>query len=226
MIVTSFPDDFSPKPHNTASLFSHLGESSRYYKRRLFGGEKNMHTPGVDPVAAKTDWGPVGLNICFDSCFPNLMRESSLQGPVGLIALPTIDPESPHGFIAAMHAAFTPFRAAELGVAIARADGYAHSMIVENNGQIVAELGPGVEDSIRATVDTTPKWTLYKAVGDWFLIVCAGILIMVIGLSGRDKALQRRSAERLKESSLVQVLQEEHPKVAEVIADQRDGLNV
>jgi apolipoprotein N-acyltransferase len=175
--VTSFPDANQPLPHNTAALFSAEGESARYFKRRLFGGEVRMHTPGDGPVAAKTQWGPVGLNICFDSCFPNLMRDSSRQGNVGFIALPTIDPPSPHGFIAAMHSAFTPFRAAELGVAVARADGYSHSMIVGNTGVVLAELPPNVEDSISALVDFTPRWTLYKAVGDWFLVACGLALL-------------------------------------------------
>ncbi|MEZ0326742.1 MAG: nitrilase-related carbon-nitrogen hydrolase [Fimbriimonas sp.] len=186
-IVTSFPDGNKPLPRNTAALFNAAGESARYYKRRLFGGEKNMHIPGMEAAVALTEWGPVGLNICFDSCFPSLMRDSARLGEVGLIALPTIDPESPHGFLAAMHAAFTPFRAAELGVAIARADGHAHSMIVTNTGEILLDLPPGLQDSAAAKIDITPRWTLYKALGDWFLYLCGVGLVVLLLERGRPR---------------------------------------
>ncbi len=189
-IVTSFPDAHQPMPRNTAALYSASGESARYYKRKLFGGEKNMHVPGTEAAAAVTDWGPTGLNICFDSCFPSLMRDSARLEEVGFIALPTIDPESPHGFLAAMHAAFTPFRAAELGVAIARADAFAHSMVVSNTGTILLDLPPGVQDSAIASVNVTPRWTLYKALGDWFLYLCATVPILLAASLLRQRGVK------------------------------------
>jgi apolipoprotein N-acyltransferase len=185
-IVTSFPDGNKPLPFNTAALYGKAGESARYHKRRLFGGEKNMHLPGTKAAVAITEWGPVGLNICFDSCFPSLMRDSATLGEVGFLALPTIDPESPHGFLAAMHAAFTPFRAAELGVAVARADAQAHSMVVANTGEVVLDLPPGFEGSAAVRVDATPRWTLYKAAGDWFLYICALIPVVSCLRAGRS----------------------------------------
>ncbi len=103
-LVTSFRDDFEPKPHNAASLFANGSESARYYKRRLFGGEKNMHTAGTEPVAVPWGHGELGLAICYDSCFPEAMRETALLPRVTAIALPTIDPESPSDFFAACHA--------------------------------------------------------------------------------------------------------------------------
>jgi len=89
---------------------------------------------------------------------------------VTVIALPTIDPETPHQFIAAMHAAFTPFRAAENGVTIARADGFAHSMIVGADGKIRFELASG--EGMGASAISFSKETLYKRLGDWFLYLC------------------------------------------------------
>ncbi|CAN5543619.1 hypothetical protein BH11ARM2_BH11ARM2_27240 [soil metagenome] len=119
--VTSFNDDSQPFPHNASALFSSGRESSRYEKRKLFGGEAADHTSGDRAVAA----GDVGLNICFDSCFPSVIRDTVKLGAT-VIALPTIDPPSTNHFLAAVHAAYTPFRAAENGVAVVRADGYAY----------------------------------------------------------------------------------------------------
>ena len=141
-IITSFPDNHRPLPYNVASLTSNGEESERYQKRKLFAGEKNMHTPGSRAVAVPFEPidGSIGLNICFDSCYPSVIRETAALPDVKVIALPTIDPESKNHFVAAMHAAYTPFRAAENGVSIIRADGRFGSMFVDTHGQITTEL--------------------------------------------------------------------------------------
>lgn len=185
--VTSFQSGGAPLPYNVAALFTDGGEVGRYEKRKLFGGETSMHTAGQKPAIAR--WGStnVGLNICFDSCFPSIMRETVGAG-ADIIALPTIDPPSPHHWIAAMHAAFTPIRAAELGVPIARADGFAYSMAVDSRGHILLEIPPG-EASATVEVPASAKGTLFRATGDWALFVCGFALFGTSLLS-----LRRRKA--------------------------------
>lgn len=168
--VTSFPDAFRPLPHNAAALFA-LGRESRHYdKRKLFGGEVNMHAPGDRAVAVDG----VGLNICFDSCFPEIIRETALQGG-DVVAVPTEDPESSNDFLAAMHAAYTPFRAAESGVVLVRSDATRSSMVVDPRGRIVAEqlAGDGV---VVADTPVGPRWTPFRALGNWFLWLCGALV--------------------------------------------------
>ncbi len=180
-LVTSFNDDFSPKPHNAAALISADGTSSLYFKRRLFGGEKTMHTAGNQAMAVDSPQGKIALGICFDSCYPYIIRESAILPGVVAMALPTIDPESPHHFIAAIHAAFTPFRAAENGIAIARADGFAYSMIVNASGRIVTELPPG-EHAVSAFAGLGST-TIFRRFGDWFLYLCGAALLYGLWVS-------------------------------------------
>ena len=176
-IITSFQDTAKPLPHNVAALFEDGNESVRYEKRKLFGKETTMHTPGKVPVAVPLKSGDiVGLNICFDSCFPFVIRETAALPEVKYIALPTIDPDSQHYFLAGMHAAFTPFRAAENGVAFIRADGHFGSMIVNNRGRIVAELH-NEQTSLSGKVSTKRVWTLYRVIGDLFWHLCILITI-------------------------------------------------
>ncbi len=187
--ATSFQDGPSRSlPHNAAALFDGSGESSRYYKRCLFAGEVEMHTPGFHAVAVRTSGvaAALGLNICFDSCFPRVLRETALLPDVGAILLPTLDPPSPHGVVQAIHAAYTPFRSAELGVPIARAERTACSMITDRRGRVVARAGPGGEAIAIATVATTPRWTLYRVWGDWFLGVCAVAVVWGLVQSRRE----------------------------------------
>ncbi len=169
-IITSFPDDHSPLPYNVASLTSQGYESERYQKRKLFAGEKNMHAPGTRAVAIPYPiiGGKVGLNICFDSCYPTIIRETAAIPGVKVIALPTIDPESKNHFVAAMHAAYTPFRAAENGVPIIRCDGRFGSMFVNSSGTIASELKDGQDIAYGYLLSTHPN-TVYRLLGDWCL---------------------------------------------------------
>ena len=189
-IITTFQDTHTPLPHNVAALFASGQESARYEKRKLFGGETSMHTAGNQAVIVPWRDTRVGLNICFDSCFPGIMRETALKG-AKLIALPTIDPPSPHHWIAAMHAASTPFRAAELGIPIARADGNAYSMLVDARGNIVLELPPG-KASAQGDLPTTTEDTLYRSIGDWPLWICG---LALFGSSVQRLRRQKKAAE-------------------------------
>lgn len=172
-IVTSFPDGHSPLPYNVASLTARGEESERYQKRKLFAGEKNMHTPGSVAVAVplQSVFGNVGLNICFDSCYPSVIRETAALPGVKVIALPTIDPESKNHFVAAMHAAYTPFRSAENGVSVVRCDGRFASMFVNQYGSIETELKDG-QQSAYGLLQPHRRWTPYQILGDWWLYLC------------------------------------------------------
>lgn len=185
--VTSYRDAFEPLPHNTAALFSAGSCSAVYYKRKVFGGERNMHTPGTKPVAV--DWpghGRLGMNICYDSCYPRVLGETAGLSGVSLIALPTIDPDSPNGFVAAVHAAFTPFRAAESGTPIVRAVGTAYSTMVDGYGRIAAEMGPGTNRVLIADLPLGRRWTLYSVLGDWVLYLCLGYVALELGVAIRS----------------------------------------
>ena len=175
--VTSFEDALPNRPHNTAALFASGLESARYFKRRPFGGEVSVHTPGTKAVLARWEV-PIGLNVCFDSCDPTIMRETGQLPGIGLIALPTQDPVAPGSVIQALHASYTPFRAAELGVAIARSDMTAYSMVAGPDGEILAELPPG--GSIAAANVPPPHETIYRRFGDWFLYMCMGASLALI----------------------------------------------
>jgi apolipoprotein N-acyltransferase len=128
-------------------------------------------------VAVDDGAGKVGLAICFDSCYPEVIRDLARLPGVNVIALPAVDPFASNHFISAMHAAYSPFRCAEEGVAMVRADGRGYSQIVAPFGTIVAELPPG-DGVLGGEVSTATYWTPYKQFGDWFLFVC---VVLVVG---------------------------------------------
>ena len=190
--VTSFRDSNDLKPFNAAAVFSRSGESERYMKRKPFGAESQMHSAGSKPGKATVDGVTYGLNICFDSCFPRVMRDTAELEGVEVILLPTLDPVAPYGFVQAIHAAFTPFRAAELGIPIIRADTTAYSMVVDARGVIVREAGSGADEVIDAELKPESRNTIYRRLGYWFLYLC-GIACLVGVASGRFR--RGRAAE-------------------------------
>ncbi|HRF59571.1 MAG TPA: nitrilase-related carbon-nitrogen hydrolase [Fimbriimonadaceae bacterium] len=173
-IVTSYHRVEGGTHRNSAVVIDARGISEPYDKRKLFAAESETTQAGTRPLTVAVVREHVGLNICFDSCFPRIMRETALAG-ADVIALPTLDPASPNGFIQAVHAAFTPFRAAELGVPIVRAETTAWSMIVDARGRILGLTPTGREGPLVRRLASGSHWTLYRAWGDWFLWVCVGI---------------------------------------------------
>lgn len=172
-IITSYADNSQPKPFNKAVYLRGGQILGAYRKRKLFAEERGIHQAGKDAATAVDGQLTVGMTICFDTCFPAEMRRTASQGEVNLILSPTLDPPTSHGVIQAIHAAFTPFRAAELGIPIVRADTTASSMAVDSWGRVLAWTPPGERVDI---VQVTPerRWTLYRAVGDWPLLLAAG----------------------------------------------------
>lgn len=78
--------------HNTSVLISPDGELEAVYRKmHLFdvdlsdsgGGvfsESATFAPGREVVVATTDFGPIGLSVCYDVRFPELYREMAKQG--------------------------------------------------------------------------------------------------------------------------------------------------
>ena len=176
--ITTYEEPGTSKPYNVARIFSATGASGGYRKRKPFAGETQMHAAGKEPAAVTVNGVTYGMNICFDSCFPSIIRDTARLPHVDVILLPTLDPDTKFGVIQAIHAAYTPFRAAELGVPIVRADITAHSMAVDSYGRILKDARTATDDVSLATIEPGKRWTFETYAGDWFLIVCAALAIL------------------------------------------------
>lgn len=200
-IITSYPEAGRARggrPFNTARLFSASGSSEPYDKRKLFGGETRMHSAGTKPVTVPLANLKIGLSICYDSCFPSLVRDSARGAD--LIALPTIDPPSAGSFMAMQHAAFTPFRSAENGISIVRVDGMQSSMVTDPLGRIVREVRFPEQFAV-ANVTTARRSTLYSLIGDVVLYLSVGcvFLLPILRLVRKSGEMEKSEGDRLKE---------------------------
>lgn len=194
--VTSYPEEQDGSLYNVARVFSNGGASAGYRKRKPFAGEAQMHKAGKEAIAVDIDGVKLGLNICFDSCFPAIMRDTARLPGVQAILLPTLDPDTPYGIIQSIHAAYTPFRAAELGLPIVRSDITGYSMAVDANGRIVKEIPSVGETLVNADIRPGKRWTLVTMLGDWFLVI-AGLLAL-LGFRG-SKPTEETVQQEIKE---------------------------
>lgn len=132
--------------------------------------ESNLYTPGERAVAVGTDWGGLGLTICYDLRFPGLFQALAEVG-VNLITVPAAFTR-PTG-----EAHWHPLlraRAIETGAfVLAPAQGgfhedgrgtYGHSLIVTPWGEILAELDHDEPGVLMADLDLTLVETARSAI--------------------------------------------------------------
>jgi predicted amidohydrolase len=145
--------------HNSALLMGPDGRMlANYRKTHLFGNaERATFTPGTNPyVLADLDGMRVGILICYDVEFPEMVRGLALRG-ADLVAVPTANME-PFGFVPQT---MVRTRAYENQVFILYANRcgreppltyLGQSSIVGPDGSVLAQAGTG-EALLTATLD-------------------------------------------------------------------------
>lgn len=80
-IVTGFAEKQGEKIFNSALLLGPKGILHTYRKLHLFNEEKNWFDPGDTPLTVRQVKGvKVGIMVCFDWVFPEVMRTLAVQG--------------------------------------------------------------------------------------------------------------------------------------------------
>jgi len=170
-VCYGFPERAGESIYNSLLLIDASGRSlTTYRKMHLFGrGEKQLFQPGNELVLARVEGWNMGLAICYDTEFPEMIRAQALAG-AELILAPTALME-PYGFVAET---LIPARAIENQVYIAYANrcgsegniNYCgQSCIVAPNGRLLAQAAKGQEMLIaelhRETIGETRRENPY-----------------------------------------------------------------
>lgn len=89
LIVSGFCEKEGDKLYNSAVLIGPQGLIGLYRKLHLFLNEKNIFERGNKGLPVfDTDWGKIGMLVCFDWMFPEAWRKLALNG-AQLIAHPS-----------------------------------------------------------------------------------------------------------------------------------------
>ena len=176
-LVVGYSDDAKPKPFNCAAYLAPTGAVLQpvHHKVHLYLAEQQTNQAGHSATVAQTKHGPLGLEICFDSCYTGTTRRTVQLG-ARLIAMPNYDPPTPHGILHRLHGAMLPFRAAENAVPFVRADSNGLSQIIDAHGRILAQAPLYRPDVLIAAVPLGDGLgTLFTRWGDWLAYVCLAI---------------------------------------------------
>jgi len=121
MLTVGFAERSEGKIYNSA-VFAHPdGWRKIYRKCQLYGAyERDLFEPGDQPPMVFSIGAlKVGILICFDVEFPEMVRRLAVAG-ADLVLVPTAQPDTPHA--AFIVEKIVPVRAFENGVAVVYAD--------------------------------------------------------------------------------------------------------
>ena len=174
---------------NVAVAFPASGAAPvTYTKRHLIPGlETDEVQAGHGPLRRVPGDTRLGLIICKDLDFPDLVRDNRAHGASVLLA-----PAWDLGGDGWLHSRMAVTRGVESGLWVARAGRHGELTISDPTGRVVAEADatahPGAAIVADVTTGTAP--TLYARAGDWFGWTCAATVLVLLGTA----VLRRRPA--------------------------------
>jgi predicted amidohydrolase len=164
-VVGCFPEREGKLVYNTAFLVDREGNLVGKYRKVHLPEEEvdGGYTPGDDFPVFTTDFGPVGMMICWDVSFPEVARILTLKG-ARIILMPIWDGLEP----------LTQARAVENGCFVIQSSYGSPTCIIDPRGKVLATVGPDKEVAgkgslITAKVDLADQCRL-DGLGYWWMM--------------------------------------------------------
>lgn len=175
--------DFRAEPQtNCAAIIAPDGEIVGVHRKiHLFLAERQTTQAGNEATSFSTAIGKIGMAICFDTCWTNILRDEVKSG-AQIVAMPNFDPPAPRGVVHFLHGAMLPFRAVENRVPIVRADPNGQSGTIDANGRVLDALPMWkVGASISDVRSGDGKPTFFAQSGDWLAWFCVALSALGTG---------------------------------------------
>ncbi len=203
-IVAGWMEENDAKQWNSAALVAPNGDvASVHRKIHLYAGERSSTTAGTTPTVIDTDLGKIGIAICFDTCWTNVLRAETKNG-AQIIAMPNFDPPVPRGVVHFLHGAMLPFRAVENRVPIVRADPNGHSGVVTAQGRVLDSRPLQRADvSVRDVFLGYGKPTFFARFGDWLAWTCVLITAISSVILLRRALLSRQLSHKKQDTDFI-----------------------
>jgi len=145
--------------------------------------------PGAGPVPMDVKGRQLGVAICFEIIFPELVRQSAQTG-AQIMATITNDAWFGRSAAPLQHFSMAVFRAIENRTPVIRAANTGISGFIDPTGRIGPRSGLFIEAALVNTIRISSLRTVYTRVGDIFAIGC-GILVAAVILIGRRQPHSR-----------------------------------
>lgn len=169
-IVACYYEKVGPRCYNTAVLFGRNGRiMGKYRKHQLTTNERWFCTPGNSFPVFKTEMGNIGIAICYDMQFPEIIRCLTLSG-ADIICFPT----GGYGRTEDIGDSCMKTRCVDYGVYLILSH-FKRSQIVTPWGDVLADAGHRANVVAYADVDTSAGqliepnnyWTIVTGTSDY-----------------------------------------------------------
>ncbi len=176
------------KFHNTAYLFSPKGEIiGKYHKTNPIQFFADG-VAGEDFPVFETEFGPIGILICYDADYSYVARNLVRNG-AEILFIPTYDAIGWSELQHRQHSAMTSMRAVENGRFIARAATSGISQIIDPTGRIIESIGFGESAAATGIIGSVDKMTFYSTYGFVLPYLCIAVSLAMILPAFRKKRL-------------------------------------
>jgi apolipoprotein N-acyltransferase len=180
------------KFHNTAYLFSPQGEIiGKYYKANPIQFFADG-VAGTEFPSFETDFGRIGVFICYDADYSYVARRITCNG-AEMLFIPTYDHMSWSVLQHKQHSAMTSMRAVENGRYIARATTSGISQIVDPKGRVLQSIGIGESGAVVGLIEPIDRLTFYTRFGFFlpYLCIIASLALCLVAAINRSNSRQR-----------------------------------
>jgi len=193
------------KNYNSAFLFNPKGEIlARVDKSHLvpFGEFVPMHDflekwikvlnqlggfdTGKETNLLKLGEFPLGISICYEAIFPNLIRQQTLKGAEVLINI-TNDGWYLRTAALPQHFSMNIFRAIENRRTLIRCANTGISGVIKPSGVISKKSEPNKQEILEDVVDLSSQITFYTRVGDLFAWLCNFASLLTIFIYKKNR---------------------------------------
>ena len=149
--------------------------------------------PGERVVVFPVDRHKVGAFICYESVFPDLVRQFTRSGAEVLVNLSN-DGYFGHSAAHQQHLEIVRMRAAENRRWILRATNDGISASIDPRGTVVERMTPFTQTAAKLPFDYETTETAYVRYGDWFAWACfaSGFLLSGYGIMSAGSPARRR----------------------------------
>jgi apolipoprotein N-acyltransferase len=209
-LLVGFPDfsdgEDADRFYNSALLIDPDGEEAGEYRKihlvpfgemfpfedrfeilkRVNFGEGDF-SPGQDYAVFEVDGMRFGVAICFESIYPDLVREFVAGGANAIVNI-TNDEWFGASIGPYQHAQMAVMRAVEFRIGLARCANTGMSMFVDPYGRITSRTGLFTRATLTDDVRTGPGRSSYFRAGR---VIEAGMLILILVLGGLSFAVRR-----------------------------------
>ena len=141
--------------------------------------EAGNFVPGSQYESAATPEGSLGLFICYESVFPQLVRKLTPDGP-GVLVNISNDAWFGDSAAAAQHLEMARLRAIENGRYLLRATNDGTTAVIDPYGRVVESLPRHLQDVLAGRFDYLAGRTFYHAHGDVFARLCLLITLAIL----------------------------------------------